>query len=218
MYTPKGSRVGRRTAGRLGTHGPTTWDGDKFLRAVNRVHQSFEESALNISSEERSSEIIFKPNARTEPAVDKRYVGGLPAGQEAVFLPGHQPVDRLLVFGSKNRSHARHVRKKDSTGTHKAHLVPLINQPGIDKIVLVLANGETIRRLFLGALAGMRGAFLLGKSFCRRPAPRGPAPPTRRAPELCPGFGFHRFKWNIACFCFRRNVKGNCFRCSGENE
>ena len=63
---------------------------------------------LNVSPEARTSEILCKPNAGTKSPVDKRFVSGLTAGREALFVPGCRPVDRRF-FASVNPFHARHV-------------------------------------------------------------------------------------------------------------
>ena len=72
---------------------------------------------FNVSPEARTSEILFKPTeeqnhrlTRGLSPVYHRFITGLSAGQEALFVPGCRPVERRL-FVSVNPFHARHVRE-----------------------------------------------------------------------------------------------------------
>ena len=92
-------------AGQHGTPSGRSGQGTTLSVALQRVKRTF----LDVSSEARTNEILFKPTEER----NQRLIRRLPPGREALFVPGCLPVYRIL-FVSVNPVHARHVRETGS--------------------------------------------------------------------------------------------------------
>ena len=90
---------------------------------------------FNVSPEARTSEILCKPTEEQNQRLTRglyRFISGLSAGREALFVPGCRPVERRL-FVSVNPFHARHVRESkvstlDNIQERRSLPVPVMNR------------------------------------------------------------------------------------------
>ena len=81
---------------------------------VHRTLQGIDETSLQLLSRSTNKRKPMLTDGKTKSTVDPRFINGLSAEQEALFVPGCRPVERR-IFVSVNAFYARHVRECKST-------------------------------------------------------------------------------------------------------